>query len=373
MRILIVKMSSMGDVVHALPLATDLRAAQPDAEISWIVEHPFAAIPQLNPAVDRVIPIAWRRWRRRLAAAEVRAEMRAFYDDLTIEPFDLVLDCQGLIKSAVVARLAPAALRVGPAWAFAREPLAALAYGRRAIVPRDWHVVRRNRAIGAAACGYSIDTPPRFGLRVAPLTPAEAGWLPAGPIAVLVTGASRPQKLWPEPHWVAIAHRLLHAGLTPVWFWGSGDERARAERLAQSTDRALHSAPVSSGATSGTSSPAAPADAAPGAASVAAPGPAPDATAGTTAGTTAGAIPPFLSVADAARVLAGAAIVVGLDTGFTHLAGALGRPTIGIFCDFDATQCSVTGDGFCASFGGIGQVPQVSDVIGAIDRALASS
>ena len=326
MRILIVKMSSMGDVVHAQPMATDLRRAFPDARIEWVAEKPFAAICRLNPVIDRVIPIAWRRWRRSLFSRAVRAEMLAFHQEVTNAPYDLVVDCQGLVKSAVVSRMAPAALRVGPAWAFAREPLASLAYDRKAIVPRDWHVVRRNRAVGAAAGAYPIDGPATFGLEVPALDVDEAAWLPRRGYALLVTGASRDDKLWPEAHWVRTAQRLQAAGLALVWFWGSDAERARAERLSR----------LSTQAAAGASTP--------------------------------GVVPPFLTVHDAARTIAGADVVVGLDTGFTHLAGALGRPTIGIFCDFDSVQCAVTGDGFCASFGGIGRVPQPDEIIGAIDR-----
>jgi heptosyltransferase-1 len=332
-RILIIKMSSMGDVVHAQPLATDLRRAFADARIEWVVEKSFASICQLNAAVDAVIPIAWRRWRKRIWARDVRGEMLDFHQNLTRDPFDLVIDCQGLLKSAVVTRLAPLApggSRTGPAWAFAREPLAALAYSRKAIVPRDWHVVRRNRAVGAAAGGYALDGAADFGLEVPALAADEAAWLPPRAYALLVTGASRDDKLWPEAHWVQTAQRLQQAGLALVWFWGTEGERLRAERLSR----------LSSQAAAGAATPA--------------------------------VVPPFLSVHDAARAIAGADIVVGLDTGFTHLAGALGRPTIGIFCDFDAIQCAVTGDGYCASFGGVGQVPPAAEIIGAIDHWLAA-
>lgn len=329
MRILIVKMSSMGDVVHAQPLATDLRRVFPDARIEWVVEKSFQAICQLNDAVDEVLPIAWRRWRKQLWTPASRSGMSEFHQRLTREPYDLVIDCQGLIKSAVVTRMAPARLRVGPASAFAREPLAALAYGRKAIVPRDWHVVRRNRAVGAAAGEYTPDWPADFGLEAPVLDSDEAAWLPPQAYALLVTGASRDDKLWPEAHWVLVAQRLQQAGLALVWFWGTDAERARAERLARLSTQAAGAA------------------------------------------ATPAVVPPFLSVHDAARVIAGADITVGLDTGFTHLSGALGRPTIAIFCDFDAVQCAVTGDGFCASFGGVGEVPRPVEVIGAIDRWLA--
>lgn len=334
-RILIVKMSSMGDVVHAQPLATDLKAHCPDARIDWVVESAFSALPAMNPAVHEVIPISWRRWRKSLGKPETRAALRAFLQSLQARRYDWILDCQGLIKSAAVvrlARLAEGGHRVGPDRASAREPLAAFAYDQRVNVPRDWHVVRRNRAIGAAALGYGIDTPARFGLFAPPLTPQEAPWLPAEqaarPLALLVTGASRDAKLWPEEQWVEVAVFLQRAGLDLVWFWGSPAEEARARRLAGASEKA----------------------------------------AGENA--TRQIIPPFLSVHDAARVIGMARIVVGLDTGFTHLAGALGRPTVGIFADFDAVQCAVSGDSFCASFGGVGVIPGTAEVLDAVRQGL---
>ena len=306
-RILIVKMSSMGDVVHAQPLATDLRAQFPDARIEWVVESAFSALPAMNPAVDEVIPLSWRRWRKSLGKPETRVAMQAFWQTLRGRRYDWIR-------------------------ASAREPLAALAYDRPVPVPRDWHVVRRNRAIGAGAFGYSIDTPARFGLTVPHLGIDEAPWLPQGrPMALLVTGASRDAKLWPEAQWLEVAVHLQRAGLDLVWFWGSPTEEARARRLA---DAAVQAAGAQA---------------------------------------TASVVPPFLSVRDAARVIRMARIVVGLDTGFTHLAGALGRPTIGIFADFDAVQCAVSGDSFCASFGGVGVIPATADVLAAVDKGLKAT
>jgi heptosyltransferase-1 len=333
-------MSSMGDVVHAQPVVSDLLAHAPGARIDWVVEAPFAAIPAMNPGVSSVIPIAWRKWRRNLGDPAVRAAMRAFRERLREQRYDWVVDCQGLAKSAAVARLARAAHRVGPSWSSAREPIASLAYDRRAQVPWSMHVVARNRAIAAAAFGYRIDAPARFGLAVPAFEPA---WLGAGAFAVLIPGASRPEKLWPEDRWIATGRRLAGHGLRLAWLWGSPEERDRVRRLA-----AACGDPSEVGDASGEGEAVRPGDAA--ATSV---------------------IPPFLSVADAAGLLARARIVVGLDTGFTHLAGALGRPTVGIFCDFDATQCAVSGDGPCESFGGIGQRPPEADVAGAVERMLA--
>jgi len=335
--VLVVKMSSMGDVVHAQPLVSDLLAQVPGARIDWVVEAPFAGIPAMNPGVAAVIPIAWRKWRKTLREPATREAIRDFRGRLRAERYDWILDCQGLIKSAAVVRLARGVHRAGPSWSSAREPLASLAYDRRAAVPWSQHVVARNRAIGAAAFGYRIDGPARFGLRV----PAfSAPWLPDGPpTAVLIPGASRAEKLWPEAHWIAVGRQLAARGLRLAWLWGGPAERERVQRLAAACGGVLDAsdggAPVRNGAPLPTS-----------------------------------VIPPFVPVADAAGLIAGARIVVGLDTGLTHLSGALGRPTVGIFCDFDATQCAVSGDGPCESFGGVGVVPPVADVAGAIGRML---
>ncbi|MET0507219.1 MAG: lipopolysaccharide heptosyltransferase I [Burkholderiaceae bacterium] len=321
MRFLVVKMSSMGDVVHAQPVAADLRARFPGSSIDWVVEQAFAPIVRRNPAVDLVLPIAWRRWRRRLFDAEVRNQLRAFVAKLRRTQYDWIIDCQGLLKSAAVVRLARGAHRLGLDRQSAREPLASLAYDRRVQVPRDWHVVRRNRAIAAEGLGYRTDDLPLVPLVADALSPNDQQWFPSSAPVVLVPGASRAAKLWPEARWIALAQRLTRAGASPVWFWGSADERARAERLAAAGGGRV--------------------------------------------------VPDFLDVGRAASVLAASVGVVGLDTGFTHLAAALGRPTVGIFCDFDAVQCAVSGPAPCASLGGVGQVPDLEAVIEAAARCLS--
>ncbi len=316
MRILIVKTSSMGDVVHALPAISDIARARPGVEIDWMVEAPFAAIPALHPAVAKVFPMAWRRWRKRLWSRETWGQIGRFRRELRASAYDLVLDLQGLVKSALWAAQAR-----GPRAGYDRhsiwEPLASALYQRVAAVPKDLHAIERCRRLAAAHLGYALPaSAPRFGL-VAPPTDAA----PPQPYAVLIPGASRPEKLWPEADWIALGRRLRGQGLGVTVFWGSADERERAQRIGAAAD---------------------------------------------------GVVPPFLTVRDAAGVLGRARLVVGLDTGFTHLAAALGVATVGIYCDHEPAAAGVTGDAFTASLGGIGQVPPAATVDDAVDRALAS-
>ncbi len=320
MKVLIVKTSSMGDVVHALPAASDLLRHVPGVQIDWLVEAPFAAIPQLHPGIRRVLPMAWRKWRKTLLEKKTREAIGALRRELRAETYDLVLDLQGLLKSALWARQARGPL-AGYDADSAREPLAAWFYARKAAVPRDLQAVERNRRLAAAHGGYPMPaTPPDFGL-AAP----EPIWRPKVPYAVIIPNASRKEKLWPERRWIAVGQRLKDKGWLPVVLWGSESEQTLAERIAAGCE---------------------------------------------------GDVPRFLKVGDVAGLLAGAAQVVGLDTGFTHLAAALGRPTLGIYCDHEPGLAGITGNGpdaVVSSIGGKGQVPGLNEVLDLLERQAYSS
>jgi heptosyltransferase I len=359
MKILVVKMTSMGDVVHTLPAVTDMARALPGARIDWLVEAPFAGIAKLHPAVRRVIPVSLRKWRKRWWAGDVRAAVRQAKALLRQERYDLIIDFQGLLKSAWWARKA-----IGPVAGYdaasMREPLAALLYHRKTTVEKNKNAVARNRQLAAQHLGYTLQGAPDFGIAAAlpPLPLAGEGggrdwgfephaasqssgvgvladtrtagegdgatrWHAPQPYAVLMPAASRVEKLWPQNDWLAVIAALQARGLTIVLLWGSDAEKARADDLAAQT---------------GTQ--------------------------------TRALVPPFLSVADAAGVLAAAKIVVGLDTGFTHLAAALNVPTIGIYCDHDPGLAAVTGNAFTASLGGKGTPPARAAVLGALAQAL---
>lgn len=318
LKVLLIKMSSMGDLVHNLPLVSDIRAHFPDAQIDWVAEEAYSPIPALHPGIHRVIPVAWRRWRRQLGRASTWREMKAFFVALRAVDYDLILDTQGLYKSAVIARLARGRIVGGDRHSI-KEGGAALFYDQGLAIARSRHVIDRCRAVGAGALAYQADTPQIFGIRAEPL---QADWLPAAPYCVLMHAASRPEKLWSEDYWVALGQHLHERGLFAALPWGSAEERVRSERLAARLPAAI--------------------------------------------------VPPLMGLDVAARFLAGARVVVGLDTGFTHFAAALSRPTVGIFCDSDGEQAAVHGDAYCKSFGKKGQPPSYETIVEAVDAALAS-
>jgi heptosyltransferase-1 len=316
MRILIVKTSSLGDVIHNLPVISDIREHFPEAVIDWCVEESLAAIPRLHPGVAAVIPVAIRRWRKHLLRRRTWREIAACRARLQAQRYDLVLDTQGLLKSALLATQASGP-RCGYAANSAREPLAARFYQRHCEVSTAAHAVVRNRRLAAAALGYTIDdAAPDYGITVAP---SHFSWLPSPPYAVLLTATSRDDKLWPETHWLELGNRLRTQGCRVVLPAGSAAERQRAARLAAGIADAI-------------------------------------------------AAPP-LDIPTLAAVLASAHAAVGVDTGLTHLAVALKIPTVALYTATDPGLTGVFGPAFHRNLGGKGQLPTVEAVLEALPGA----
>lgn len=314
MRLLLVKTSSLGDVIHNLPVASDIRRRLPDAEIDWVVEENFTEIPHLHPAVRRVLPVAVRRWRKSVFAAATWHEIGTYRRLASADSYDMIIDTQGLVKSALLASQAQGP-KFGYAADSAREPLAARFYERRLTVPKALHAVERNRRLAAAALGYTLeDLPLDYGISAPPL---QADWLPAGEYAVLLTATSRTDKEWPEEYWRGLGTALIATGLRCVLPGGSATERAHAGRLSQSLGRAV-------------------------------------------------AAPP-MNLADLAGLLAGASVVIGVDTGLVHLAAALGRPTLALYCASDPALTGVLADTPHANLGANGSPPTAAE---AVDAAL---
>jgi len=229
MRVLIVKLSSLGDVVHTLPVVADIRAAHPGARIDWVVEPAFAPLVERVAGVAHVIECPLRRWTRDgWRRASTRAEAVEFVRRLRRDRYDAVVELQGLTKAAIVAALAR-----GPSWALAnRTDGASHEWPARVLathavrVEQHSHALDRARELVASALGTRIDVPPTFGLR--PLVAAEREHT-----VVLVHGTTRADKLWPDASWIELGTRLVEQGWNVALPHAGADEAKRARMLAE--------------------------------------------------------------------------------------------------------------------------------------------
>jgi len=315
-KILIIRSSSLGDLVHMLPAITDIASHVPGAEIDWVVEESFAEIPAWHPAVNDVLTIAHRRWRKAWWSEGVRQERRQLRDRLRDREYDIVLDMQALLKSVWVVRQTTGT-RHGLDFKSAREPLAALFYDVRHRVPFWQPAVVRQRDLAQQTFGYKTDSAPDFGLQKF-VVPADARNYVA-----IMPSASRDDKLWPDEHWRTIFAQIRNRGLGLKLLAGNAQETARAVKLIEGIDGAE--------------------------------------------------VLPRMGLTDIAHMLAGAKIMVGLDSGLTHLSAALGRPTIGIYRASTPVRTPLTGSSLNFSLGDRGASPSVGAVSSAVDQALAAA
>ncbi len=245
MRILLIKMSSMGDVFHTFPALTDAMKALPDLQVDWVVEEGFAEIPAWHPVVDKVFPIGLRRWRKH--PFKSRSEIRQFFAQVNQQNYDLVLDAQGLLKSVWVARKIPA-LKVGMDWTTVREPLASLFYDQKIHVPKNQHAITRLRQLFAQALKYDWqpNQPIEYGLKIenrqTQAVLEEKAIKQAFELKDYIVGlhgTTWETKLWPEANWVALGQKLLTEGKQLVLPWGNEAEQQRAEQIRQQVE-AMH-------------------------------------------------------------------------------------------------------------------------------------
>ena len=313
-RILFVKTSSLGDVVHHCPAVSDVARHFPGAVIDWVVEEPFAEVARLHPAVADVITVAIRRWRGELVLASTWSDLAAFRRRLQKDRYDHVIDSQGLVKSALVTWIARG-LRHGFDRASAREPFASRFYDRRHAVDPALHAVERNRMLAAAALGYVANGACDYGLALGAPAAAAALDMPQ-PFAILLTMTSRDDKLWPEEHWRALGAALAGKGIHCVLPWGSEEERHRCARIATAISRAV--------------------------------------------------VPRRMTLTELARLALGARFVAGLDTGLAHLAAALGRPTVGIYCGSNPGLTGLHAGSTVRNLGAAAAAPAPSEVLSAL-------
>jgi len=279
MRVLIVKTSSMGDVLHTLPALTDAQQAIPGIRFDWVVEEGFAQIPSWHAAVDRVIPVAIRRWRKAWFSAPVKAERKAFREAVQAEKYDAIIDAQGLVKSAALVTRLARGIKHGMDWQSAREPLASLFYNQRHSVSKQQHAVERTRKLFALSLGYSKpQSQGDYAIAQHFLNHLNAD---AGRYAVFLHATTRDDKHWPEANWRELIGLLAASGIRIKLPWGAPHEEARAKRMAEGFDYVE--------------------------------------------------VLPRMSLEEVARVLAGAKFVVSVDTGLSHLTAALDRPNITLY------------------------------------------
>lgn len=277
MRVLLIKTSSLGDVIHTLPALTDAMGALPGIQFDWVVEEGFSEIPTWHPAVANVIPVAIRRWRKNLWQTVKNGEWRQFKQRLRDTRYDLVIDAQGLLKSAWLTRYVKAPV-AGLDKTSAREPMAARFYDRPFAVARGQHAVERLRQLFGQALGYQVPAGlGDYGLDRSRLLTATHD----APFVLFLHGTTWDTKHWPELYWRQLAERMIGQGLEVRLPWGNPAEKARAERIADGLDNAV--------------------------------------------------VLPKLNLAGVARVLASAQGCVAVDTGLGHLAAALDVPTLSLF------------------------------------------
>lgn len=289
MRVLIIKMSSMGDVLHTLPALSDSRARDESVRFDWIVEESFREIPAWHPAVERVIPVSLRKWRRQPAewlGQGARTAMR----EIRAGRYEHVIDAQGLYKSAAVACLARGS-RAGYAAESMREPLAARLYAKHVSVPADLHAVERTRRLFAGVLGYEVtDGMPDYGLSRCDF-PADRRRVE--PYVIFNHASTWPTKAWPETHWRELIDLATGRGLRVLLPWGNEAERAQAGRLA--------------------------------------------------GGAGAVEVLPRMGLHGLAGLMAHAQGAVSVDTGLGHLAAALGTPAVSIYGATDPSRTGTVG------------------------------
>ena len=287
MRILIIKTSSLGDIIHTLPALTDAMNAVDGIRFDWVIEERFQIIPTWHQAVDQVFPIAIRRWKKKKNFFHAIGSIRRFKKAINGHAYDLIIDAQGLIKSAIIARLI-GGVSAGYEKNSAREKLATIFYHKKYQVPVQQHAIERIRDLFSQALYYPRpNTMPNYGIDV-------SNWISqqTKPYVLLIHGTTWSNKHWPEIYWQSLIRLLNRQGLRAILSWGSEAEYIRSVRLAKDAN----------------------AD-----------------------------ILPRLTIEGLMPFIANAKAVIGVDTGLCHLAAALTTPTIALFGPTNPEKTGVMG------------------------------
>ena len=277
MRVLLIKTSSLGDIIHTLPALTDALRANSKIRFDWVVEEGFAEIPRWHPAVDQVIPVAIRRWRKNILQTWRKGEWHQFKQQVHQREYDLIIDAQGLLKSAWLTRgfNAPVA---GFSRKSIREPIASYFYDRHINVSPGLHAVERIRQLFAQALGYQLPkTMGEYSLHRERLALDQ----PQSPYVIFLHGTTWPSKHWPQARWRALAEQLSADNIAVRIPWGNAEEEARAHAIAEGLAHVQ--------------------------------------------------VLPRLNLTGVAAQIAGAQACVAVDTGLGHLAAALDVPCVSLY------------------------------------------
>ena len=291
MRVLLIKMSSMGDILHTLPALTDARQAISNIEFDWVVEEAFAEIPAWHPAVKQIIPIAWRRWRKRFFTFFFNPEWKHFRKLLRQQKYDYIIDAQGLIKSAIVTKMARG-LRCGYDRKSIREPLASIAYGQKFSVEKSQHALLRIRELFAKILDYNFNVDNvNYGIKAAFIQVINPILLEH--YTVFIPNTSQAQKRWPISNWQALLQKMQTTKQHVVIPAGYAHEQPLIQQIATDFENVT--------------------------------------------------ILPKGSLTQMAVVLAHSQAIVSVDTGLAHLAAAIDKPTITLYGPTDTKLIGTVG------------------------------
>ena len=330
-KILLVKLSSLGDVLHNLPIVWDLRTRLPDAQIDWVVEEGYVHLlkPLLSRdgfrGIDRIIPFGLRRWKKNLFSLATWKEFFSFKKILQSTAYDVLIETQGLLKSAIVCSLANKssdAVIAGLANATefsGYEPLARGFYNQSVQVPVQCHAVDRSRWVMSSALDWPLlersNIPQFYPKKFIENIPKSAVLGLSPPYVLCFHSTAREAKRWANEHWVALGKDLAARGYQVIFPWGSAAERAVSVLLAEQVS--------------------------------------------------GGFVPPRFSIEEAFAVISGADLTVGVDTGLTHLAAVLDKPTVEIYCDSPRWKTEGYWSNRICNVGDIQTPPTVKEVLGA--------
>ena len=309
-KLLIIKTSSLGDVIHCLPVINDIRTYFPNVQIDWVAEESFADIPRMHAGVNQVFTVAMRRWKKHIFSQNTWAEISDLKKLIKQNQYDAIIDTQGLLKSALITHQANGT-KYGYDKVSIREPIASWFYDKTYTISYQQHAVTRNRTLAAMSLAYAIPTnAPDYGVT------APKCELPLpNQFVIALHGTSRDSKLWPVANWVDLGRELAKKNLDLVLPWATEAELARANHIAKQLANVT--------------------------------------------------MLPKLSIAHIAGVIAKAQAAVGVDTGLSHFAVALNVPTIAIYTDTNPALTGVMGGAVkpAVNLGGIAQIPTVEKVL----------